>query len=163
MKNLVQHIQEKLKVSKVKDFIPLSDKYVITEVETSAALTLFDYNDFKSAIDYLFGSHNLVDYSEQYDNIFEKYEDNIKIDLSDTINKYVEIIVSILFSQETLEAGIEELNSIINPNAEVLKISGALKSSPPTYCRISFTFGHERQLVHNTYSTLLHIEYDKRS
>ena len=155
MKDLVQHIQEKLKVSKINDIMTIGDKYVITEVETSASLAQFDYEDFERTIDYFFGLRNLVDYSMNYDNIFEKYEDNIKIDLSDNVNKYIEIIVSILFSQETLEGGIEELNSLRKPNTEVLTLGGALKSSPPTYCKINFTKEFNR--------ILLLIEYDKRS
>ena len=155
MKDLVQHIQEKLKVSKIHDVVSIGDKYVITEVETSASLAQFDYEDFKRFIDYFFGLRNLVDYSKRYDNIFEKYEDNVKIDLSDNVNKYFEIIVSILFSEETLEAGIEELNSLRKPNTEVLTLGGALKSSPPTYCKINFTKEFNR--------ILLLIEYDKRS
>lgn len=155
MKDLVQHIQEKLKVSKVHDVVSMGDKHVITEVETSASLAQFDYEDFERTIDYFFGLRKLVDYSRNYDNIFEKYEDNIKIDLSDNVNKYIEIIVSILFSQETLEAGIEELNSLRKTNTEVLTLGGALKSSPPTYCKINFTKEFNR--------ILLLIEYDKRS
>ena len=155
MKDLVQHIQEKLKVSKINDIMTIGDKYVITEVETSASLAQFDYEDFERTIDYFFGLRNLVDYSKLYDNIFEKYADNLKIDLSDNVNKYIEIIVSILFSEETLEAGIEELNSLRKPNTEVLTLGGALKSSPPTYCKINFTKEFNR--------ILLLIEYDKRS
>ena len=155
MKDLVQHIQEKLKVSKINDIMTIGDKYVITEVETSASLAQFDYEDFERTIDYFFGLRNLVDYSKLYDNIFEKYADNLKIDLSDNVNKYIEIIVSILFSQETLEDGIEELNSLRKPNTEVLTLGGALKSSPPTYCKINFTKEFNR--------ILLLIEYDKRS
>ena len=155
MKDLVQHIQEKLKVSKIHDVVSIGDKYVITEVETSASLAQFDYEDFKRFIDYFFGLRNLVDYSKRYDNIFEKYADNLKIDLSDNANKYIEIIVSILFSEETLEDGIEELNSLRKPNTEVLTLGGALKSSPPTYCKINFTKEFNR--------ILLLIEYDKRS
>lgn len=155
MKDLVQHIQEKLKVSKINDIMTIGDKYVITEVETSASLAQFDYEDFERTIDYFFGLRNLVDYSKLYDNIFEKYADNLKIDLSDNANKYIEIIVSILFSQETLEDGIEELNSFRKPNTEVLTLGGALKSSPPTYCKINFTKEFNR--------ILLLIEYDKRS
>lgn len=155
MKDLVQHIQEKLKVSKINDIMTIGDKYVITEVETSASLAQFDYEDFERTIDYFFGLRNLVDYSKLYDNIFEKYADNLKIDLSDNANKYIEIIVSILFSQETLEDGIEELNSLRKPNTEVLTLGGALKSSPPTYCKINFTKEFNR--------ILLLIEYDKRS
>lgn len=137
------------------DTMSAGDKYVITEVETSASLAQFDYEDFKRFIDYFFGLRNLVDYSKRYDNIFEKYADNLKIDLSDNANKYIEIIVSILFSQETLEDGIEELNSLRKPNTEVLTLGGALKSSPPTYCKINFTKEFNR--------ILLLIEYDKRS
>ena len=155
MKDLVQHIQEKLKVSKINDIMTIGDKYVITEVETSASLAQFDYEDFERTIDYFFGLRNLVDYSKLYDNIFEKYADNLKIDLSDNVNKYIEIIVSILFSQETLEDGIEELNSLRKPNTELLTLGGALKSSPPTYCKINFTKEFNR--------ILLLIEYDKRS
>ena len=155
MKDLVQHIQEKLKVSKMNDVMSAGDKYVITEVETSASLAQFDYEDFKRFIDYFFGINNLLEYSKRYENIFEKYEDNGKIDLSDNVNKYFEIVVSILFSQETLEAGIEELNSLRKPNTEVLTLGGALKSSPPTYCKINFTKEFNR--------ILLLIEYDKRS
>lgn len=155
MKDLVQHIQEKLKVSKINDIMTIGDKYIITEVETSASLAQFDYEDFERTIDYFFGLRNLVDYSKRYENIFEKYEDNVKIDLSDNANKYIEIIVSILFSEETLEAGIEELNSLRKPNTEVLTLGGALKSSPPTYCKINFTKEFNR--------ILLLIEYDKRS
>ena len=155
MKDLVQHIQEKLKVSKINDIMTIGDKYVITEVETSASLAQFDYEDFERTIDYFFGLRNLVDYSKLYDNIFEKYADNLKIDLSDNVNKYIEIIVSILFSQETLEDGIEELNSLRKPNTEVLTLGGALKSSPPTYCKINFTKEFNR--------ILLLTEYDKRS
>ena len=155
MKDLVQHIQEKLKVSKINDIMTIGDKYVITEVETSASLAQFDYEDFERTIDYFFGLRNLVDYSKRYDNIFEKYTDNLKIDLSDNVNKYIEIIVSILFSQETLEDGIEELNSLRKPNTEVLTLGGALKGSPPTYCKINFTKEFNR--------ILLLIEYDKRS
>lgn len=155
MKDLVQHIQEKLKVSKMHDVVSIGDKYVITEVNTGASLAQFDYEDFKRFIDYFFGLHNLVDYSKRYENIFEKYENNVKIDLSDNVNKYFEIIVSILFSQETLEDGIEELNSLRKPNTEVLTLGGALKSSPPTYCKINFTKEFNR--------ILLLIEYDKRS
>lgn len=155
MKDLVQHIQEKLKVSKINDIMTIGDKYIITEVETSASLAQFDYEDFERTIDYFFGLRNLVDYSKRYDNIFEKYADNLKIDLSDNANKYIEIIVSILFSQETLEDGIEELNSLRKPNTEVLTLGGALKSSPPTYCKINFTKEFNR--------ILLLIEYDKRS
>ena len=155
MKQLVQHIQEKLKVSKTNDVISIGDKYVITEAETSAALAKFDYEEFERTIDYFFGLNNLVDYSKRYDNIFEKYEDNVKIDLSDNVNKYVEIIISILFSQETLEDSIEELNSLRKPNTEVLTLNGALKSSPPTYCKINFTKEFNR--------ILLLIEYDNRS
>ena len=137
------------------DAMSAGDKYVITEVETSASLAQFDYEDFERTIDYFFGLRNLVDYSKLYDNIFEKYADNLKIDLSDNANKYIEIIVSILFSQETLEDGIEELNSLRKPNTEVLTLGGALKSSPPTYCKINFTKEFNR--------ILLLIEYDKRS
>ena len=155
MKDLVQHIQEKLKVSKMHDVVSTGDKYVITEVETGASLAQFDYEDFKRFIDYFFGINNLLEYSKRYENIFEKYEDNVKIDLSDNVNKYFEIIVSILFSEETLEAGIEELNSLRKPNTEVLTLGGALKSSPPTYCKINFTKEFNR--------ILLLIEYDKRS
>lgn len=155
MKQLVQHIQEKLKVSKMNDTMSVGDKYVITEVETGASLAQFDYEDFKRFIDYFFGINNLLEYSKRYENIFEKYEDNVKIDLSDNVNKYFEIVVSILFSQETLEAGIEELNSLRKPNTEVLTLGGALKSSPPTYCKINFTKEFNR--------ILLLIEYDKRS
>ena len=155
MKDLVQHIQEKLKVSKINDIMTIGDKYIITEVETSASLAQFDYEDFERTIDYFFGLCNLVDYSKRYDNIFEKYTDNLKIDLSDNVNKYIEIIVSILFSQETLEDGIEELNSLRKPNTEVLTLGRALKSSPPTYCKINFTKEFNR--------ILLLIEYDKRS
>ena len=155
MKDLVQHIQEKLKVSKMHDVVSIGDKYVITEVNTGASLAQFDYEDFKRFIDYFFGINNLLEYSKRYENIFEKYEDNVKIDLSDNVNKYFEIIVSILFSQETLEAGIEELNSLRKPNTEVLTLGGALKSSPPTYCKINFTKEFNR--------ILLLIEYDKRS
>ena len=155
MKDLVQHIQEKLKVSKIHDVVSIGDKYVITEVETSASLAQFDYEDFKRFIDYFFGINNLLEYAKRYENIFEKYEDNVKIDLSDNVNKYFEIVVSILFSQETLEAGIEELNSLRKPNTEVLTLGGALKSSPPTYCKINFTKEFNR--------ILLLIEYDKRS
>ena len=155
MKDLVQHIQEKLKVSKMHDVVSIGDKYVITEVETGASLAQFDYEDFKRFIDYFFGINNLLEYSKRYENIFEKYEDNVKIDLSDNVNKYFEIIVSILFSQETLEDGIEELNSLRKPNTEVLILGGALKSSPPTYCKINFTKEFNR--------ILLLIEYDKRS
>lgn len=155
MKDLVQYIQEKLKVSKINDIMTIGDKYVITEVETSASLAQFDYEDFERTIDYFFGLRNLVDYSKLYDNIFEKYADNLKIDLSDNANKYIEIIVSILFSQETLEDGIDELNSLRKPNTEVLTLGGALKSSPPTYCKINFTKEFNR--------ILLLIEYDKRS
>lgn len=155
MKDLVQHIQEKLKVSKMHDVVSIGDKYVITEVETGASLAQFDYEDFKRFIDYFFGINNLLEYSKRYENIFEKYEDNVKIDLSDNVNKYFEIIVSILFSEETLEAGIEELNSLRKPNTEVLTLGGALKSSPPTYCKINFTKEFNR--------ILLLIEYDKRS
>lgn len=155
MKGLVQHIQEKLKVSKMHDVVSIGDKYVITEVNTGASLAQFDYEDFKRFIDYFFGINNLLEYSKRYENIFEKYEDNVKIDLSDNVNKYFEIIVSILFSQETLEAGIEELNSLRKPNTEVLTLGGALKSSPPTYCKINFTKEFNR--------ILLLVEYDKRS
>jgi hypothetical protein len=155
MKQLVQHIQEKLKVSKMNDVMSAGDKYVITEVETGASLAQFDYEDFKRFIDYFFGINNLLEYSKRYENIFEKYEDNVKIDLSDNVNKYFEIVVSILFSQETLEAGIEELNSLRKPNTEVLTLGGALKSSPPTYCKINFIKEFNR--------ILLLIEYDKRS
>lgn len=155
MKQLVQHIQEKLKVSKTNDVVSIGDKYVITDVATSAALTKFDYEEFEYTIDYFFGLNNLVDYSKLYDNIFEKYEDNVKIDLSDNVNKYAEIIVSILFSRETLKDGIEELNSLRKPNTEELTLGGALKSSPPTYCKINFTKEFNR--------ILLFIEYDKRS
>lgn len=155
MKQLVQHIQEKLKVSKMHDVVSIGDKYVITEVETGASLAQFDYEDFKRFIDYFFGINNLLEYSKRYENIFEKYEDNVKIDLSDNVNKYFEIIVSILFSQETLEDGIEELNSLRKPNTEVLTLGGALKSSPPTYCKINFTKEFNR--------ILLLVEYDKRS
>ena len=155
MKDLVQHIQEKLKVSKMHDVVSIGDKYVITEVNTGASLAQFDYEDFKRFIDYFFGINNLLEYSKRYENIFEKYEDNVKIDLSDNVNKYFEIIVSILFSQETLEDGIEELNSLRKPNTEVLTLNGALKSSPPTYCKINFTKEFNR--------ILLLIEYDKRS
>ena len=137
------------------DVVSIGDKYVITEVNTGASLAQFDYEDFKRFIDYFFGLHNLVDYSKRYENIFEKYENNVKIDLSDNVNKYFEIIVSILFSQETLEDGIEELNSLRKPNTEVLTLGGALKSSPPTYCKINFTKEFNR--------ILLLIEYDKRS
>lgn len=137
------------------DVVSISDKYVITEVETGASLAQFDYEDFKRFIDYFFGINNLLEYSKRYENIFEKYEDNVKIDLSDNVNKYFEIIVSILFSQETLEDGIEELNSLRKPNTEVLTLGGALKSSPPTYCKINFTKEFNR--------ILLLVEYDKRS
>ena len=155
MKDLVQHIQEKLKVSKMHDVVSTGDKYVITEVETGASLAQFDYEDFKRFIDYFFGINNLLEYSKRYENIFEKYEDNVKIDLSDNVNKYFEIIVSIFFFFLTLEAGIEELNSLRKPNTEVLTLGGALKSSPPTYCKINFTKEFNR--------ILLLIEYDKRS
>lgn len=155
MKDLVQHIQEKLNISNSHKNISIGDKYVITDAETSASLAQFDYEDLKYSIDYFFGLNNLLSYSEYYDNIFEKYTDNIKLNLSDKVNKYIEIIISILFSQETLEAGIEELNSLRKPNTEVLTLGGALKSSPPTYCKINFTKEFNR--------ILLLIEYDKRS
>lgn len=155
MKQLVQHIQEKLKISNSREIISIGDKYIITEVETSASLAQFDYEDFERTIDYFFGLHNLVDYSKRYDNIFEKYTDNIKINLSDNVNKYIEIIVSILFSQETLEDGIEELNILRKPNTELFTLGGATKSSPPSYCKINFTKEFNR--------ILLLIEYDKRS
>ena len=155
MKDLVQHIQEKLKVSKMHDVVSIGDKYVITEVNTGASLAQFDYEDFKRFIDYFFGINNLLEYSKRYENIFEKYTDNIKLNLSDNANEYIEIIVSILFSQETLEDGIEELNSIRKPNTEVLTLGGATKGSPPTYCKINFTKEFNR--------ILLLIEYDKRS
>lgn len=137
------------------DVVSIGDKYVITEVNTGASLAQFDYEDFKRFIDYFFGINNLLEYSKRYENIFEKYEDNVKIDLSDNVNKYFEIIVSILFSQETLEDGIEELNSLRKPNTEVLTLGGALKSLPPTYCKINFTKEFNR--------ILLLVEYDKRS
>jgi len=155
MKQLVQHIQEKLKISNNHNIISIGDKYVITDAETSAALAQFDYEDLERTIDYFFGLNNLVEYSKRYDNIFEKYTDNVKIDLSDNVNKYIEIIVSVLFSQETLEDGIEELNSLRKPNTEVLTLGGATKSTPPTYCKINFTKEFNR--------ILLLIEYDKRS
>ena len=155
MKQLSQHIQEKLKISNSRNIISIGDKYVITDAETSASLAQYDYEEFECIIDYFFGINNLLEYSKRYENIFEKYEDNVKIDLSDNVNKYFEIIVSILFSQETLEDGIEELNSLRKPNTEVLTLGGALKSSQPTYCKINFTKEFNR--------ILLLIEYDKRS
>lgn len=155
MKQLSQHIQEKLKISNSRNIISIGDKYVITDAETSASLAQYDYEEFERIIDYFFGINNLLEYSKRYENIFEKYTDNIKLNLSDNANEYIEIIVSILFSQETLEDGIEELNSLRKPNTEVLTLSGALKSSPPTYCKINFTKEFNR--------ILLLIEYDKRS
>lgn len=155
MKQLSQHIQEKLKISNSRSIISIGDKYVITEAETSASLAQYDYEEFEHIIDYFFGINNLLEYSKRYENIFEKYTDNIKLNLSDNANEYIEIIVSILFSQETLEDGIEELNSLRKPNTEVLTLGGATKSSPPTYCKINFTQEFNR--------ILLLIEYDKRS
>lgn len=155
MKQLSQHIQEKLKISNSRNIISIGDKYVITDAETSASLAQYDYEEFEHIIDYFFGINNLLEYSKRYENIFEKYTDNIKLNLSDNANEYIEIIVSILFSQETLEDGIEELNSLRKPNTEVLTLSGATKSSPPTYCKINFTKEFNR--------ILLLIEYDKRS
>lgn len=113
MKQLSQHIQEKLKVSpnnsEVKTY---GDKHVIHEINTYKRLADNNSEQLLVLLNEIFDIPKLLQSKSIYPDIFKLYPDNKYEDIFDNkrATDIIELIVSILFSEENIyNDGIETL------------------------------------------------------
>lgn len=112
MKQLVQHIQEKLKVSannpEVKTY---ADTHIIHEINTYKRLVDNNSEQLLILLNTIFDIPKMLNAKSIYPDIFKLYPDNTYEDIFDNkrATEIVELIVSILFSEEYIGDGIENL------------------------------------------------------
>ena len=113
MKQLVQHIQEKLKVSpKKSELKTYGDIHVIHEINTYKRLADNNSEQLLVLLNTIFDIPKLLRAKSIYPDIFKVYPDNTYEDIFDnkSVTDIIELIVSILFSEETIYTdGIETL------------------------------------------------------
>lgn len=137
MKDLVQHIQEKLKVSSNNPEVKTEgDKHVICEINTYKRLVDNNSEQLLILLNTIFDIPKLLNAKSIYPDIFKLYPDNTYEDIFNNkkATEIVELIVSILFSEETLNAGIENLRMYCKHETKYLLVVKAYQ----TYCFLRY-------------------------
>lgn len=112
MKQLSQHIQEKLKVSSNNsETKTYADTHVIHEINTYKRLADNNSEQLLILLNAIFDIPKMLNAKSIYPDIFKLYPDNTYEDIFDNkrATEIVELIVSILFSEEYINDGIEIL------------------------------------------------------
>lgn len=138
MKQLSQYIQEKLKVSANNpELKTYGDKHVIHEINTYKRLADNNSDQLLILLNIIFDIPKLLNAKSIYLDIFKLYPDNTYEDIFDNKKaiEIVELIVSILFSEETLDDGIENLRMYCKDKTKryLLEVKGF-----QTYCFLRY-------------------------